>query len=150
MSVAVNQPFVSLAANRYPRVGTSITELLVALSLLAVAAVGVSQLRMRSSEGLEHRALYSRMNWELSNAREIVGTWQPSQITKEAIEQLPFSAGIAAWLPDSRWEANVARVAEPTAAIQIQLALHGTLHDQAIHPISITFWVEAMPEAVQP
>ena len=120
------------------------------MALLTVATVGVGQLMTRSSDGLRDRALSNRLDWELVNAREKIGTWELTQITSENIEQLPFSEALAAQVSKLHWEANVTRIAQPAAALQIQLSLHCTIHEQPTRPVSLTFWVEAGEEIVAP
>ncbi len=132
------------------RLGTSTVELLVALALLATATIGVGQLASRTKAGLRNRELSSRLNWELTNARETIGTWPLSEITVEKIEQIPISQSLRSRLTDLRWEANVESIQQPAEALQVKLSLHCVIEEQSAQPVALTFWIDTSKELEAP
>lgn len=133
----------------YPR-GTSIAELLVALAILATAMVGVGQFASNTGSGLSQRELSTRIGWELANAREQIGSWQPENINVQQIESLPFSESLNNNLDDLRWRAKVETLTEPARAIRVALTLHCTLHGQPAQPASLVFWVATESPKTEP
>ena len=71
--------------------GALTVEVLVAVALLTAAVVGVGRFMTAANTGLRHRELSARLEWELVNARERIGSWHPADVTKQSIERLPFS-----------------------------------------------------------
>lgn len=132
------------------RLGTSTVELLVALALLATATIGVGQLASRTKAGLRNRELSSRLNWELTNARETIGAWPLSEITVEKIEQIPISQSLQSRLADLRWEATVESIQQPAKALQVVLSLHCMMEGQSARPVALTFWVDTTEEVEAP
>jgi hypothetical protein len=116
-------------------------EVLVAVALLAAAVVGVGRFMTAANAGLRNRELSARMEWELVNARERIGSWQPADVAKQNIERLPFSEALTRSLEEPRWEAEVTRIEQPARAIQVTLQLHCVLAGQPAVPERLTFWL---------
>ncbi len=129
--------------------GTTTVELIVAMVVLATAVVGVGRFASNTGQGLRARELSSRIGWELANAREQIGSWQPASIAVDKIESLSFSESLRENLDDLRWQAEVEAVSEPAHAIRVVLTLHCRLQDQPARPASLVFWVDAGPLSVK-
>ncbi|MCA9131616.1 MAG: hypothetical protein KDA45_00605 [Planctomycetales bacterium] len=119
----------------------STLEVIVALTLLGTAAIGVGRFAASAADGLRARQLSSRIAWELTNARERIGSWRASEVTAERIESIPFSPTLASHLEAPRWQASVQRIEVPTPAIRVTLALHCLLEQQQATPDQLIFWM---------
>lgn len=130
------------SATRRSRSGTTTIEVVVAITLLTTAAVGVSSFAASSRAGLRQRELSARIAVELDNAREIIGAWQPTDVTVDNIEQLSFSDSFpASYQP--RWIADVETIDTPVPAVRVRLLLELTIGQQVARPDALTFWIDA-------
>ncbi len=125
------------------RGGTSTVELLVSMAVLTTAVLGVGRFASTTRQGLHDRELNSRIGWELANAREQIGAWQPTDVSVKEIESLPFSDYLKQELSDVRWQASVESISEPAQVLQVTLALHCTINEQAARPASLVFWIDS-------
>lgn len=125
--------------------GTSTVEVIVALAVLATAVVGVGRFAATTNRGLRERQLSSRIGWELTNAREQIGAWDPESVTPSRIESLPFSSGLTDELHDLQWQAEVAPLSAPAQALQVSLTLQCTFQGQTARPASLVFWLPSSP-----
>ncbi len=124
------------------RKASSTMETVVAVVLLGSAIALVGSFVASVNQGLADRELSARIGWEIANAREIVGSWNPVAVTEERIEALPVAESITSRLPDAKWAAQVTPITEPVAAWQVTLQLTCTYQGQAAAPEELTFWIE--------
>lgn len=125
------------------RMGITTTEIVVALVLLSVCVTAVGQFVGYSRRALDQNELNTRIGWELTSARETIGSWEPSQINVETIRSLPISDAISRVLINPQWQAELHPVNSPFPATRITLSLTGTIKDQLATPAELTFWVAA-------
>lgn len=123
------------------RSGFTVAETLIAVVLLGVAVTGVGKLVHNVSQGLQDRELACRIGWEISNARELIGTWSAEDITEARIEQLPISGSVRQALRNAEWETRIVETVRPLAAVRVHLALIGDYRGHTIRPQERIFWV---------
>lgn len=124
------------------RRGVSSAEILVAITLLAIAAAIVGRFMSQISHGLDQRELSSRIGWEVESARATVATWAYDEITAENIEKrLDISEAIGQELEVAAWQADVQDIQEPLLGRRIRLSLACVYSGQTANPVSLTFWV---------
>ncbi len=123
------------------RTATSTLELVIAFGLLVLAASMVGRFVSQVKRGLKERELSARIEWELINDRELIGSWSPDQITRERIEQIPLSKSLANRLTTGRLVAQVSHIEEPIAAEQVTLAIACERGGQTMEPAVLTFWI---------
>jgi predicted lysophospholipase L1 biosynthesis ABC-type transport system permease subunit len=123
------------------RAGVSTVEVLVAIALLTAAVVAVGRFAVSANSGLRHRELSARLDWELVNARERIGSWNLAEVTKQRIESLPFSDALAPTFANPRWVAEVKQIEQPARAIQVTLQMHCLFAGQPAIPEKLTFWL---------
>lgn len=116
-------------------------EAMVATALLAMAAVGVSRFMNSFQQGVRDRELALHLGWEITNTRELIGSWPIEEVTEAAIEDLEMSPAIAAALPDAKWDAKVTELSEPTRMRQVDLRLVCTYRGQISQPEKLSFWI---------
>ncbi len=114
--------------------------------LLAAAAVGVGRFVQSVRDGLLDRELSTRLAWEISNARQRIGSWDPADVTQQRIEQIPISKALRSRLNQPRWRATVEAIDEPAQALRVTLGLRCQIQGQAAEPEVLTFWVDASEE----
>lgn len=124
------------------RRGVSSAEILVAITLLAIAAAIMGQFMSQVSRGLNQRELSSRIGWEVENARAEIAAWPYDEITAENIEtRLEVSPPVRDKLDLAKWQADVQQIAEPLVGRRIRLSLKCVYSGQNATPVSLTFWV---------
>ena len=121
-------------------------EVLVAISLLAVATALVGGFVHQVQAGLRDRELSTRCDWELMNARERIGSWQTDQISLEKIQQIPISDSLSSHVNNAHLIASIKNIEKPVPATQITLAIECELKGQTVQPSILTFWVPTMDE----
>lgn len=119
----------------------SAMELIVSIALLTSALVAVSQFVSHAGRAQHNQELSARLQWEIINARETIGSWHPAQVTPERIVELPVSEQLKEHISGLRWETRVATVRHPLPALRINLQLQGEHLGQAIAPERLTFWI---------
>lgn len=115
-------------------------ELIVALAVLTVAAVGIGRFVTSVHSGLRELEDQSRLQWELTNARERIGCWRVDHISRERIAQLPISSELSQAYSNLAWRARVQPIEEPHEALQVELSMHGEYRGQPAVLSEITFW----------
>lgn len=125
----------------YRRRAASTAEVLIAIALLVVATSLVGGFVSQVSDGLRDRETSSRLEWELLNAREVIGSWSADEITAERIAELPISAALADRVKNAKLRAIVAQIDKPARAMQVTLGIRCEWQDQLIEPSTLTFWV---------
>jgi hypothetical protein len=132
---------VLLQQNPTTRTAATTVEMLVAISLLVFAVTAMGRFVVQVNHGLRDRELSARIDLELMNARERIGSWPIERITSSEIGQLRVSEPLANGLADARFVAAVAEIDQPVRATQVTLALQCTLNSQLAQPAVLTFWV---------
>lgn len=130
------------------RRATSLVEVIVSLALLGIAVSSIGRFVASVHRGLEDRELSARIGWETLNVRERIASWNPAQINQARIESLPISSELSRRLGAARWVAQVTAIDEPSAGLEVDIALHCDLNGQAAVPVELTFWIPR--EAVAP
>ena len=125
------------------RRAASTAEVMLAIALLAIAAPLVAKFASQVRRGLQDREISARLEWELINVRERIGTWPAEQITAERIGQVPISSSLTEQVPSAKLSAKVSQVEKPVAATQVTLAVQCERGGQTIEPATLTFWVPA-------
>lgn len=125
------------------RMAVTSMETLVAIIVLSIAAMAVSQFVVTVHSGLQDQELSQRIGWEIENARELIGSWPVEKITQERIEQLPFANGLSENLVQARWVARVKQVEEPMPATRVTLGIECQYQGQVAMPQEMTFWIPA-------
>ena len=125
----------------YRRRAASTAEVLIAIALLVVATTLVGGFVSQVSDGLRDRETSSRLEWELLNALEVIGSWSADEITAERIAELPISAALADRVKNAKLSAIVAQIDKPARAMQVTLGIRCEWQDQLIEPSTLTFWV---------
>ena len=123
------------------RSATSVMEVVVAIALLAAASAMLGGFVHQVKQGLRERELSVRCDWELTNARERIGSWPVDQLTTERIQQIPISESLSESVSDAHFSAAIQRIEKPGPAMQITLALECERYGQTIQPSVVTFWV---------
>lgn len=135
------------------RNGKSVVETIVALFVLGVLIAAVGQFSNHIRTGLADRRLSQAIQWELENARELIGTWSIEQITSDKIAQLPISQTLSEQLTTPRWLATVESIAiapqqQGTTAdsmvlkgVNVSLRLEAEYRGQTIKPAELVFWI---------
>ncbi|MEO8268851.1 MAG: hypothetical protein ABI557_03965 [Aureliella sp.] len=123
------------------RYGSSIAEVIVAITLLGTATVAIGRFAVMTQQGLHQRELSTRLSAELLNARERIGSWPQEQISVEHIEGLPFSQTLTEQVDELKWRAIVEPISEPISALRVRLQLECALHGQTAQSQALTFWV---------
>jgi len=131
--------------------GVSITELIVAVALLSIITAVVGHFVAYMNHAIETHELHRLMRWELDNAREQIGSWQPDEITVERISALPFTAAVREKLQNPAWlseiqVANIQGLDRPPAFLSVRIAITADYREQSIRPIELFFWVAAKSE----
>jgi hypothetical protein len=116
--------------------------MLVAVILLGSSLAVVGRFVSSVNQGLSDRMLAAQIDWEITNQREIIGSWNVVDITQARIEALPVSASINQRLANARWLAKVTPMTEPARALQVELRLVGKYQGQSAVPAKLTFWVD--------
>jgi hypothetical protein len=114
---------------------------MVAMVILAIAATAVGRFVVSVQKGLRDRELSARIDWELTNARERIGSWPISEVRQEKIEALPISSFLQASLDQPGWRAEVKSISQPIDARQVTLQLQCVWQGQRATPACLTFWV---------
>ena len=129
------------------RSAVTLTEAVVATVLLGLAVAGVGHFVSSVQRGLKDRELSARLDWEMVNARETIGSWPVEWVTQERIESLSVSPTLLKELTDVHWEAEVSSILDPVAATQVTLTLACNYGGQKARPQQLTFWMrERQPE----
>ncbi len=128
------------------RRATTTMEVLVAIALLAVAITLVGGFVHQVKIGLRDRELSTRFDWELMNARELIGSWPLEQITLERIQQISLSESLTNQATNPHLAASIQKIENPRPATQITLAIECELNGQTIQPSILTFWVPSTIE----
>ena len=124
----------------------SIGELVVSLTLLTVALIGVGRFVRTVHSGLKQRELSQLIGWEIANARDSISTWKPEAISVERINALPISKALSSRLDSVHWHAVVDPVTQPVDALRITLTLQCVFHEQASEPDRLVFWLPIQGE----
>ena len=124
----------------------SIGELVVSLTLLTVALIGVGRFVRTVQSGLKERELSQLIGWEIANARDTISTWEPEAVSTERIAALPISKALSTRLDSVHWHAVVDAVTRPVDALRITLTLQCILHEQDSAPERIVFWIPVQGE----
>lgn len=125
------------------RSGIAILEMLTAVLLLSIAAVGYSRFVVSMNSGLKNLELSSRLSWEIANAREKIRGWSDEKLTEQEIEQLPISEYLTEEIEQLRWQVTIQTVAKPTPTKEIDLQLVGVYQGQRSELQRLVFWVSA-------
>ncbi|MFK7738212.1 MAG: hypothetical protein AB8B50_19445 [Pirellulaceae bacterium] len=123
------------------RLGVTTTEAIISALLLGLTVAAAGKFASMTHEGLRERELSARIDWELVNARERIGSWSPTEVTEPNVESVAFSAHLKEHFDELAWQAEVEKVETPLAALQVRLSLTATRKSQAIRPADLTFWV---------
>ncbi len=123
------------------RRGTTTMEIIIAVALLGIAASLMGQFAIQVRQGLRDRELNCRCDWELLNLRERIGSWSLDQVTTERIAQVEVSEPLRKRLTEPKFKALVARVDQPTPALQVTIGLEAVRDGQVIQPSTLTFWI---------
>ncbi|MEM8734499.1 MAG: hypothetical protein AAGG44_09775 [Planctomycetota bacterium] len=132
------------------RLGVTTTEALISAIILAITVSMLSSFAVTTRQGLEDRELSARIDWELVNLRERIGTWEPGQITVAAIEAIPVSKVLGERFEESRFTADIKDIGTPIASKQITLAIECKRKGQQIRPAELTFWVKQVADTEKP
>lgn len=137
------------------RTGISAMETVIAFVLLGVIVSSVGKFAAYVDRGVQDRRLALRLQWEIENAREVIGSWPLAEITTARIEKLAISSELAEVLSQPHWTAIVQPLvisgqpneAQPTPAtvqaISVSLQLQAGYRGQQIKPVELVFWVLA-------
>jgi hypothetical protein len=123
------------------RHAASVAEVVVATAILTIAMTGVGRFAYNIKQGLRTRELSSRMDLEINNLREEVGSWKVEDISSQRIEAIPISDNLQTYLEQPRWEAQVVTLSKPVEAVQVTLSLHCQIEGQRAKPATRTFWI---------
>ncbi|MCR9291220.1 MAG: hypothetical protein NXI32_00790 [bacterium] len=141
LSLPVVRAWKPRSRRRSPRLAASVAETVVATALLAIAMSGVGRFAYHLKEGLRNREIGSRIELEMLNLREEVGSWEIADINPQRVEEFPISTGLQAIVEEPHWEAQVVRVSKPAEAVQVTLRLKCRIQGQAASPAERTFWI---------
>ena len=117
------------------------TEAVVSIIILAAAVGVVSRFAATFRAGLNERELSAQIGIEVTNAKELISTWDIGEVTEENISKLPVNEFVAVKLEDARWQAKVVDLDEPIRVRQVSLALVCAYKGQEAKPETLTFWL---------
>jgi len=126
--------------------GLTIIEIVVACTLLSAALVSIGILQTqvtRAQKSLNQRA---QMRLAILNARELIGSWPPSQISAERIQALPIEPLDFEWPVALRWDVRVQSAPQPWSGHAIFLDLIWEDAGQTQSAGGLNFWVYIPPE----
>lgn len=144
-------------------------ESVIVLILLVVIFASIGKFAAHVNQGIQRRWLALQLQWELNNAREIIGSWAVPEVTQSRIEKLGVSAELAELLENPRWSATVqpqllavgsidnqTGLPSPAPAAQsapsrsvtvpataVRLQLQAGFLGQQIKPVELVFWLLA-------
>lgn len=130
------------------RRGTSTAEVLISITLLGLAVLGVGRFSGLMRKSLESRKQAALVEWELENAKQIIASWPVDTVSTQRIAQLSLNQNVASRIKDAAWQAKVVPVEHPIPAVRVELRLVGEYNGQEIQPSDLVFWLPVQePEA---
>ncbi len=111
--------------------------------LLTAAAATVTALNARMKRAFQERTRIQHVWNDVRNVRQIIGSWNASDVTQDRIESLSISEELKRHWPDIRWESQVEDIASPVEGKRVYLGLRWTQGNQRTAPLGLTFWVPA-------
>lgn len=123
------------------------TEAVMSIIILAAATAVVSRFAATFYSGLNDRQLAAQVGVEISNARELIGSWPLRKVTEENIAALQVEGLLSERLENARWEAEIVDIEEPLPLRQVTLNLVCEYEGQQATPETLTFWVRIDPDS---
>lgn len=127
------------------RKAVSVTELLVAMGLLAVLTSAIGQYVVYVNKAIRSRELFRTIHWELDSARELIGSWHPVEVSFQRIASIPFSQRLHERLQEPAWSIQIEPAqfqgANDDGIRNVRLAISGIYLEQKVQPIELSFWI---------
>lgn len=129
------------------RGGTTVTECVIAGTLLAAALMTMGLVHQRMVDGVTRVRMLDTIRTALANARAEIGNWPTSEITVERIRSLPVPPQLQNAMQSLEWSAQIddwQSSEETVAARRVILGLQWQEPSAAnsVRQQSLTFWVQ--------